>query len=35
MERINNDNINGPIFLSGFTTEDELRKNPKLQKVAL
>lgn len=32
MERINNDNINGPIFLSGFTTEEELRNNPKRQR---
>lgn len=30
-----NDNINDPIFLSGFTTEEELRNNPKLQRGAL
>ena len=32
MERMNNDNNNEPIFLSGFTTEEELRNNPKLQR---
>lgn len=29
---MNNDNVNDPIFLSGFTTEEELRNNPKLQR---
>ena len=29
---MNNDNVNEPIFLSGFTTEEELRNNPKLQR---
>lgn len=29
---MNNDNVNDPIFLSGFTTEEELRNNPKRQR---
>lgn len=29
---MNNDKVNDPIFLSGFTTEEELRNNPKLQR---
>lgn len=35
MLRMNNDNVNEPIFLSGFTTEEELRNNPKMQRGAL
>lgn len=30
-----NNNMNDPIYLSGFTTEEELRNNPKLQRGAL
>ena len=32
MERMNEDKINDPILLSGFTTEEELRNNPKSQR---
>lgn len=32
---MNNDNVNKPIFLSGFATEEELRNNPKMQRGVL